>query len=466
MNLFTRTSRFNEVFSYQHIDLDINFYANDSDVVYYFWPEDQLPENLPSNPLQYLFDGTTWILKSEDQRFLGLLAEDTRRDLIVRVPVYIHDQRPLATLERHGAGHSRLSLECEMRICTAYEAHDLDHEIHTRERLFGHADPDSRAWLDPRDAERDRLARRYEMFKAAVKALDLTAPAQRVLLNDFAATYRQDHWWTDGPLTLPVGWPTYEVPEADLARWSDATTVHDVDRQAEHELETIFDGSLIPALLMAMLRTEPVSQRVITVNRRHGVLRDLDPLPEDITDPNLWGHDVRVTVTATAADDPDESRPVVEDGPDGFKVPEGSVIQVVPVDSWAVVSRLADSTNEVQRFSVVAEDGWTTRNITVLNNLLFVTIDQGYAVAVAPGWIVALDATGFGPVGDLLSYQWGEVEGARLGGTFTPVAGDRDSVRYSVPINAESGTFALIEITIRTSAGVTATARIRINVEV
>ena len=285
------------------------------------------------------------------------------------------------------------------------------------------------------------------------------------MLNDFAATYRQDHWWTDGALVLPDGWPVYEVPEADLAKWSDATTVHDVDRQAEHELETIYDGSLIPALLTAMLRTEPASQRVVTVNRRHGVLRAQTPLPKDITDPNLWGHDVRVTITATAADDPYESRDVVEDGPDIFKAPFGSVIRVVPVDSWAVVSRLADSTNDAERFSVVAEDGWTTRSITVLNNLLFVTIEQGEVVTVAPGWIIALDATAIGPSGELLSFQWGEVDGARLGGTFTPVQGDRDSVRYSIPLNAESGTFALIEMTVRTSAGETATARIRINVQ-
>ena len=464
MNVWTRTSRLNEVFRYRRTDTPSTYYASDSDVVIYFWPEDQLPENLPSNPRLYLFDGTTWTLKSEDPGFKVLLAEDTRTDLLVRSPADLSEHQG-GSLQRHGDGHSKLSFECEMRICDGYDAHDLDHEIHTRERLFGHADPDSRAWLDPRDAERDRLARRYETLKAAVNGLDLMAPAQRVLLNDFVATYRQDHWWTDGPLALPAGWPTYEVPAADLAKWSDATTVHDVDRQAEHELETIFDGSLIPALLTAMLRTEPASQRVITVNRRHGVLRAQTPPPEDITDPNLWGHDVRVTITATAADDPDETRPVVEEGPDSYKVPEGSVIQVVPVDSWAVVSRLADSTAEAELFSVVAEDGWTKRNITVLNSLLFVTIDQGESVTVAPGWIIALDATGFGPVGELLSYQWGEVEGARLGGTFTPVAGDRDSVRYSVPIDAEPGTFALIEMTVRTSAGVTATARIRINIE-
>ena len=319
-----------------------------------------------------------------------------------------------------GQHSSSLSLECEKRICDGYGAYSMHHEMHKRQFLSEHENPAIRAELAPGDATRNRLARRYETLKAAVGALDLTQPMQRTMLQTFSAAYQNDSMWNDTPIPLPDAWPTYKVPPADLDEWSDATTVHDVDRQAEHELETIYDGSLIPALLTAMIRAEPVSQRVVTVNRRHGVLRDLDPLPEDITDPNLWGHDVRITITATAAADPDETRPVVQDGPDSYKVPEGSVIQVVPVDSWAVVSRLADSTNEVQRFSVVAEDGWTTRNITVLHSLLFVTIDQGESVTVAPGWIIALDATGFGPVGELLSYQWGEVEGRAAGRNVHP----------------------------------------------
>ena len=175
MNLLTRTSRLNEVFKYWHSDTP--YYSGDSDVVYYFWPEDHLPENLPLNPRLYLFDGTTWTLKSEDQEFLALLAEDIRVDLIIRKPRDSYDINPPAALERHGHGHSRLSFECETRICNAYYAHALDHEMHIRERLFGHADPDSRAWLDPRDKERDRLARRYETLKAAVNGLDLTDPA-------------------------------------------------------------------------------------------------------------------------------------------------------------------------------------------------------------------------------------------------------------------------------------------------
>ena len=454
MNIWTRISRFREIFRSTTGNIsETHSYASDPDVQHYFWPNDTLPENWPSDWIfNYLYDGTTFTLKSEHDGYQGLLSEVRRTSMIVRAD-YLEE----------GQHFSELSQECEKRICDGYGAYSMHHEMHKRQFLSEHENPSIRAELAPGDATRNRLAQRYETLKAAVGALDLTQPTQRTMLQTLA--YRTDAMWNDTPIPLPDAWPTYEVPPADLDEWSSATTVYDVDRQAEHELETIYDGSLIPALLTAMMRTEPASQRVVTVNRRHGVLRDLDPLPEDITDPNLWGHDVRVTITATAAADPDESRPVVQDG-DTYKVPEGSVIQVVPVDSWAVVSRLAESTNEVQRFSVVAEDGWTTRNITVLNSLLFVTIDQGESVTVAPGWIIALDATGFGPVGELLSYQWGEVEGARLGGTFTPVAGDRDSVRYSVPINAEPGTFALIEMTVRTSAGVTATARIRINVEV
>ena len=59
MNIWTRTSRFGEIFrSASGNSPETHFYASDPDVQHYFWPNDALPENWPSDwVFNYLYDG-------------------------------------------------------------------------------------------------------------------------------------------------------------------------------------------------------------------------------------------------------------------------------------------------------------------------------------------------------------------------------------------------------------------------
>ena len=283
MNIWTNPARFKKVVTVSDANYNQSgFNPTDYQTVHYFWPNDALPEGWPGRRQvrSYLFDGTTFTPESEHQGFQGLLAEDTRRDLIVRIPFVLspipHGPLLSGTAPVIPSCHS--SARCGFALLT------------TATLLITRCTPANgcsvmptltaaHGWtLETKSAT--GWLRRYETLKAAAMALDLTDPSQRVLINDFAATYRQDHWWDDGALVLPDGWPVYEVPEADLAKWSDATTVHDVDRQAEHELETIYGGSLIPALLTAMLRADPASPA-----RRHGQPQVWRPTGSDAAAP-------------------------------------------------------------------------------------------------------------------------------------------------------------------------------------
>ena len=254
----------------------------------YAWEsDDDPPAGYPGTELlfQYVYDGTTFTLKSEDAQFQEYHLTIERGFMVQREP--------------DSTRHSDLSKECERRIALAYGAYTPIHEIHRRKLMRRHANPEIRAALTACDVERNRLASRYEDIKYAVKALDLTLAAHRDLFRTL--DIYDDRMWSE-PLSFPVGWPTYSTPAAEIEQWNAHTTPNDIDQAAGEELEAIF-GHIALAVSAALTGSygtladyAEIQRLARMIDRRRRHTRALLQLPIDARDPHLWGHDARVKV--------------------------------------------------------------------------------------------------------------------------------------------------------------------------
>ena len=353
----------------------------------YSWPDDQLPANWPTDRVsKYLYDGTTFTLKSENNGYQGLLFFDNISSFLIRGGYHYEG-------EEHGnetwhEGHSRLSREAERRISEGYGGYSGVHELHRRQLYEFHNDPTVRARIKAGNDERNRLALRYEEILSALKALDKLNADHRELGYKFIGTdiydpnnlWKQDIIWNSANLLLPTlpvdqdgnprsSWPTYTVSDEQLKLWHGNITAFDVDQAAEAELRELFGGSLGVAIMGSITGNYgrigdavAVNVLVLMIDRRRKAIRVLDPLPTDPTDPNLWGHDVRAVATAGHVADAADRKPSMTVEGNILELPNGYQQNVIVT---AVDPRATTTDNDDGSFTVTAEDRTTTATYTV-----------------------------------------------------------------------------------------------------
>ena len=410
MNIFVDTTLFNRIFQSDTGNSESNSYRNRPHVRRYFWPNDALPDDYPVSVSGWAYDGTAFTLLSDNPAWV---AYDNSRFLGYRL--------------------NDLHREAERRIAAGYDhvldADSSEHRTTTenhRVRRGSHPHPDVRALNAVPDAERRRLGWRYEKIKACLNAVDLTDQAAVDALKAFSAN--DDAHWQGATWTPPAGLPVAWAMPADSLEWNPATTVHDIDAAAAAELEAAFGGNLCNALFGAItgnygtLAPEAVSVQTLTgmISRRRRELRAMDPLPTDSRDPNLWGHDTRVTVTATKDGDAVEAERL----PSGkYRVPVGSVVAVEAVDDHATVAK-GDTVSGEATYTVTAEDGTTTAAHVVrwhTNRAPAVTFTA--PTSAVGGVALSLLAVVTDPdEGDTHTVQWEEAAAGAQGGFFSAPA--------------------------------------------
>ena len=353
----------------------------------YFWPNDQLPANWPTDSVgKYLYDGTTFTLKSENNGYQGLLFSERLSSFLIRRG-YSERNTDIDRVIDH-VGHSRLSREAERRISEGYGGYTGVHELHRRQLYEFHNDPTVRARIKAGDSERNRLALRYEEILAALSALDPLNADHRELgsqligidLDDPNNLWKQDIIWNSANLLLPTlpvdqdgnprsSWPTYTISEEQLKLWHGNITAFDVDQAAEAELRELFGGSLGVAIMGSITGNYgrigdavAVNVLVLMIDRRRKEIRVLDPLPTDPTDPNLWGHDVRAVATAGHVADGADRKPSTTIEGNILELPAGYEQNVIVT---AVDPRATTADNDDGSFTVTAEDRTTTATYTV-----------------------------------------------------------------------------------------------------
>ena len=328
---------------------------NPNHVGYTWGPDDDPPSGFPGfdTLFEYIYDGTTFAVKADDDGYQEWLSEGARRYMVVR------------DYDAFNATHSsKLSRECEKRITAAYGGYSTVHEIHRRKLMRRHANPSIRAALTECDIERNRLASRYEDIKYAVKALDLSQAAHRALFR--ALDIEDDRMWSE-PLSFPTGWPTYSTPAVEIEQWNAHTTPNDIDQAAGEELEAIF-GHMALAVSAALTGSygtladyAEIQRLARMIDRRRRATRGLLRLPIDARDPHLWGHDARVQVEYTHPADATGEYFGTQIDATTWEIPRGTTVKAVaPADATASVVENDDGT-----YTCTAEDGTTARTWTV-----------------------------------------------------------------------------------------------------